>query len=195
MTALTQPTLVLNKNWQPIGIQPVARAICMVFNDNAKIVNPADYQQYEWQDWAKLKPSEGCRTIKLVGSVIRVPEVISVCSYSGVRQHTIVFNRKNLFVRDRYTCQYCGDKPGSDSLTVDHITPRSRGGLSTWMNCVLACVDCNRKKADMSVKQAGMQLLREPFKPKWSPLFRTKVAIPSWEKFLSEMYWNVALEP
>ena len=166
----------------------------MVFNDNAKIVDPIDYQQYEWQDWAKLRPAD-CKVIKLVGTTIRVPEVISVLNYAGVRQHTIVFNRKNLFVRDRYTCQYCGKKPRSENLTVDHITPRSRGGQGTWMNCVLACVDCNRRKADKTVRQAGMKLLREPFKPKWSPLFRTKVVIPSWERFLSEMYWNVELEP
>lgn len=194
MTALALPTLVLNKNWQPIGVQSVARAICMVFSDNAKIVNPADYQQYEWQDWTKLKPVDGSKTIRLVGMTIRVPEVISV-DYSGVHNHAVVFNRKNLFVRDAYTCQYCGKKPGSDSLTVDHILPRSRGGKSTWVNCVLACMNCNSKKADLSVQQAGMKLLRTPFKPKWSPLFRTRMVIPSWEKFLSEMYWNVELEP
>ncbi len=195
MTALTQPALVLNRNWQPIGIQPVTRAICMVFNDNAKIVDPADYQQYDWHDWAKLRPSDGCKVLKLVGMTIRIPEVIAVHSYTGVRQHTIVFNRKNLFVRDKFTCQYCGEKPGSDDLTVDHIVPRSRGGQGTWLNCVLACSGCNRKKANLTLRQAGMKLLREPFKPKWSPLFRTKVVIPSWERFLSEMYWNVELEP
>ena len=116
-------------------------------------------------------------------------------NYSGVRHNTIVFNRRNLFIRDENICQYCGKRFSTDDLTVDHIIPRSKGGQSSWLNCVLACISCNRKKADYSLEKIGMSLIRSPFKPKWNPLYRTKVFVPSWERFLSEMYWSVELEP
>lgn len=81
-------------------------------------------------------------------------------------------------------------------LTIDHITPRSRGGKSTWENCVLACVQCNRRKADKTLRQSEMQLRSNPKKPTWRPI----VGIPvgrvqqSWGKFVSEQYWDTLLE-
>ena len=193
MTVLAQPTLVLNKNWSPIGVQVVSRALCLVFSQNAKIIDPQDYQQYTWEDWLQMQPSDDDPTIRLIGTTIRVPEVISLVNYSGMKQHSIVFNRRNLFERDKYMCQYCGTHLNSKDVTVDHIVPRSQGGKSSWSNCVLACVKCNWKKADKTLSQSGMKLLCEPSKPKWNPIFRAKILIPSWEKFLSEMYWTVPI--
>lgn len=194
MSVMNTPALMLNNNWQPIGIQSVARSICMAFNSNVKIVDPRDYQQYTWDDWVKLDINDD-KVLNLVGVKVRIPEVVVAVNYSGVRHNTIVFNRRNLFIRDENICQYCGKRFSTDDLTVDHIIPRSKGGQSSWLNCVLACISCNRKKADYSLEKIGMSLIRSPFKPKWNPLYRTKVFVPSWERFLSEMYWNVELEP
>jgi 5-methylcytosine-specific restriction endonuclease McrA len=108
----------------------------------------------------------------------------------------VTFSRRNIYKRDRYTCQYCGIQPGSEELTIDHVSPRSQGGLSTWENCVLACVSCNKRKADRTPEQARMPLKKPPARPAWRPLYATQhVRIDSWSKFISEAYWNVELNP
>ena len=75
---LTRPTLVLNRNWQPVGVAPVARSLVMVWNDAARVVDPDDYQLYSWLDWSKLVPAEGELFITTVQSRLRVPEVVSL---------------------------------------------------------------------------------------------------------------------
>jgi 5-methylcytosine-specific restriction endonuclease McrA len=82
-------------------------------------------------------------------------------------------------------------------LTIDHIQPRSRGGKSSWRNRVLACVRCNRRKADRTPREASMHLRCEPKAPKWLPTLAVPIARvrQSWQKFVSEQYWNVRLEP
>ena len=86
-------------------------------------------------------------------------------------------------------------QPGSEDLTIDHVIPRSRGGVSSWENCVLACMSCNKRKADRTPEQAGMRLRRRPFRPRWRPLYAEQhLRIASWSRFLSEAYWSVELE-
>lgn len=189
---LQRPTLVLNRNWLAVNVKPVSRALCMVWSGNAKIVDPTDYAQYTWQDWVRLSPEDETG-INCVGFRIRVPEVITLARYSKVPIRSVSFSRRNLFARDKFKCQYCGRKPDRSDLTIDHIIPRSRGGVSSWENCVLACVSCNLRKANKTPREASMKLLTDPKKPRWSPRFHCKVRIPSWEKFVSEMYWNVEL--
>ncbi len=81
-------------------------------------------------------------------------------SYDRLPSAAVSFSRRNLFKRDHWTCQYCGLQPGGDELTIDHMVPRSQGGTSTWENCVLACVTCNKRKADRTPQQAGLKLRR-----------------------------------
>ena len=91
--------------------------------------------------------------------------------------------------------QCCGKQPGSEELTIDHVLPRAQGGTSTWENCVLACIECNAKKADRTPDQARMPLRREPVRPVWKPLYGSHgMRIDSWSKFVSEAYWTVQLE-
>ena len=107
----------------------------------------------------------------------------------------MTFSRRNIFKRDRFTCQYCGAQPGSEELTLDHVIPRVQGGESRWDNCVLACLACNKRKADRTPQQAGMRLRKEPVQPTWRPLYAAhEVRIESWSKFVSEAYWNAALQ-
>ena len=196
MTAvLERPTLVLNRNWQPVGVASVARALVKVWNDHAVIVDPADYQTYDWNDWVELQPAEGEHVIRTQKLELRVPEVVIMTRYDRVPSYVVTFSRRNLFKRDGYTCQYCGCRPGSEELTIDHVTPRSQGGVSSWDNCVLACVKCNSRKADRTPEQAGMPLAKKPFRPAWRPMFAARgVRIDSWTRFLSEAWWNVELE-
>jgi 5-methylcytosine-specific restriction endonuclease McrA len=192
---IDQPTLVLNRNWQPVNVATVARALVMLWNGTARVVDPADYQTYDWHDWAKLRPSDGDRFIQAVTFRLRVPEVVTLTGYDRLPVSAVTFSRRNVFKRDHYTCQYCGRQPGSEELTIDHVTPRSRGGPSRWDNCVLACMSCNKRKADRTPDEAGMRLRKRPVQPTWNPRYAAHtLRLRSWSKFVSEAYWNVELE-
>jgi 5-methylcytosine-specific restriction endonuclease McrA len=193
---LTRPTLVLNKGWQPVAVQTVARALVKVWNETARIVDPANFEMYSWDDWSALKPAEDQPCIITAGRQrLRVPEVVVLTHFDDVPCHTVAFTRRNVFKRDRFTCQYCGRQPGSDELTIDHIKPRSQGGPLSWENCVLACIECNSRKADRTPEQAKMRLRKTPARPTWRPIYAAHgVLIDSWTKFISEAYWNVELE-
>ena len=193
--ALQRPTLVLNRNWQPIHVATVARALVLLWNESARVVDPIDFQTYVWEDWSKLRPRDGDAFIQAVRFRLRVPEVITLTEYDRLPTAAVTFSRRNLFKRDHFTCQYCGAQPGSEELTVDHVVPRAQGGPSRWENCVLACVACNKRKADRTPQQAGLKLKRTPVRPNWNPLYGFHdMRIESWSKFLSEAYWNVLLQ-
>ena len=192
---MEHPTLVLNRNWQPVNVATVARALVLLWNESARVVDTDDFQLYTWDDWSQLRPGEGERFIQAVRLRLRVPEVIVLAEYNRLPSAAVSFSRRNIFKRDHWACQYCGCQPGSDELTIDHVTPRSHGGTSTWENCVLACIDCNKRKADRTPRQAGMKLRTVAVRPAWQPFYaRDKRRIESWSKFISESYWNVPLE-
>ena len=193
-TMLNRPTLVLNQSWQPVGVAPVSRTLVLLWIVNARVVDPEDYRLYTWADWSYLVPQDDEPFIQAVRSRLRVPEVVALTHYDRVPLNTVAFSRRNLYRRDRYTCQYCGAQPGSEELTVDHVLPRAQGGISTWENCVLACVACNKRKADRTPEQARMPLNKTPVRPAWRPLYATRdMRIDSWSRFMSEAYWNVEL--
>jgi 5-methylcytosine-specific restriction endonuclease McrA len=189
------PTLVLNRNWQPVNVATVARALVLLWNESARVVDPADYRLYTWADWSELRPREDEQFIQAVRLRLRVPEVIVLADYDRLPTAAVSFSRRNVFKRDHWACQYCGRQPGGEELTIDHVIPRSQGGTSTWENCVLACIACNKRKADRMPHQAGMRLRKVPVRPTWKPIYaRDSVRIESWSKFISETYWNVPLE-
>lgn len=192
---LRRPTLVLNRNWQPVNVATVARALILLWNDSARIVDPVDYQLFNWDDWSRLVPDRNEPFIQSFRQKFRVPEVITLTRFDRLPTQTVAFSRRNVFKRDKMTCQYCGKMPGSEELTIDHVVPRARGGQSTWTNCVLACVECNSKKAARTPDEANMTLKVKPVRPKWKPSYAQRTdRIESWAKFISEAYWNVELE-
>ncbi len=192
---LQQPTLMLNRTWQPVNVTTVARALVLVWNEGARVVDPDDFRLYTWNDWSSIVPQAGEAFIQAVQMRLKVPEVIVLNRYDRIPAAEVSFSRRNIFKRDHWTCQYCGIQPASEDLTVDHIVPRSQGGISSWNNCVLACWECNKRKADRSVRDAGMKLRKTPQRPTWRPLYyRHSMRIESWSKFISEMYWSVPLE-
>ncbi len=192
---LERPTLVLNRSWQPVHVATVARALIMLWNETAVVVDPDDFRQYSWSDWARLAPKDGEPFIRTVTMRLRVPEVVTLTRHDRPRRNPVTFSRRNLFKRDHSTCQYCGIQPGSEELTIDHVVPRSHGGQTTWENCVLACVACNARKANRTPDQAFMKLRKPPIRPIWKPLYdASNVRVASWSRFLSEAYWNIQLE-
>ncbi len=108
---LEQPTLVLNRNWQPIHVATVERALVLSWNESARVVDPEDFQLYTWEDWAKLKPAKDEPFIQAVKFRLRVPEVVALTGYDRTLQAAVTFSRRNVFKRDHFTCQYCGVQP------------------------------------------------------------------------------------
>ena len=195
MKTLQKPVLVLNKSWQPVHVATVARALILLWKDAARVVDVADYQTFTWQDWARLSPEAGDAFLQAASCRLRVPEVITLTGYDRMPTRAVTFSRRNIYKRDRFQCRYCGVNPGGEELTIDHVIPRAAGGVSSWTNCVLACVECNKRKADRTPRQAGMKLRKEPIVPTWRPAYADhRIRLESWSKFISEAYWNVELE-
>ncbi len=101
--------------------------------------------------------------IRSVSQKIPQPSVIKLSNYIKIPFKNIELSRKNILRRDDHRCQYCGKK--SVELTIDHIIPKSRGGVDTWENLVTACVKCNNRKGNRTPDEANMQLLTKPRKP------------------------------
>ena len=190
-STITLPTLVLNKGWTPISIMPVKKAITKVMSDLARIVDPDDYQLYTFEDWMNLPVKEGEPFISTSHTKVRVPEIIVLQEYEKLPQREVKLSRRNLLIRDNYTCQYTGKRINMDTATMDHVIPRSKGGGSTWENLVMCCLDINAKKADRTPDEAGLKLLKKPERPKWNPIYArfarlASSAVPSsWSKFIN----------
>lgn len=198
---LSQPVLVMNKSWAPIGTVSLQRAIIMLFSETddgqpkAKIVEPSSYATFTWDDWSKLKPMATDEVIRAANVVFRCPEVIVLTSYDKMPKPKVHFSRRTLFKRDKFCCQYCNINPGTENMTIDHVMPKSRGGPTSWENCVAACVECNARKANRTPEEANMKLHKSPKKPAFH-LFKSDLLKPvkSWSAFVSEAYWNTELE-
>lgn len=192
---LTRPVLCLNKSWQPVTVRNVIKSLTKVCKGKARIVDPYSYQMYDWEDWLCIEPEEGEACIRAIDLQIKIPEVIVLTEYNKVPKVSVTFNRRNIYLRDDYTCQYCSKVLERSEVTLDHVIPRSKPeGKSTWENCVVACFPCNSKKRDRTPKEAGMKLLNVPKKPRWVPSFHDGVVLNSWENFLSDVYWNTKLK-
>ena len=192
--------LVLNRRWDPIQTTSVKDAIGLVAKGSAFVIDPATFDRHDlvsWGEVSKAMKAVGESLIRSQHLAIVPPEVVVLTAYEGRGERSVVFSRKNIFKRDRYTCQYCGKQPGPEELTIDHVMPRSRGGTSTWENCLLACVECNKRKADKTPEEAKMPPRKAPKKPSWKTLSQVhpKARRESWEQFLGRAYWEVELEP
>src|ERR1700739_3395690 len=136
--ALLSPVLVLNASYEPINVCAARRAIVLVL----KGVAMTEEENGHYLHSARL--------------AIRLPSVIRLLEYRRIPHQTRALSRKNLLMRDRNSCQYCGEVLPSSELTLDHVVPRSRGGLSTWENLVACCHGCNRQKGDRLLGEAEM---------------------------------------
>ncbi len=136
--SLLKPALVLNRNWQPINVATVARALIMLWNDSAKIVDPIDYQLYDWSDWSQLVPDRDEPFIQSVRQRIRIPEVIALTKFDAMPTQTVTFSRRNVFKRDKMTCQYCGKQPAAKSSRLTTLfrvlkVERQLGRTAFWL--------------------------------------------------------------
>ncbi|MDK2970318.1 MAG: hypothetical protein PWP23_73 [Candidatus Sumerlaeota bacterium] len=191
--------LVLNRNWTAIHVTSVQRAITLLVQDLAQVVDD-NYRTYDFNSWRELSAyvdTEGNQFIHSPSFRMVIPEVILLTSYHRVPPRAVKFNRRNIYIRDGYKCQYCGRKPPREELTIDHVVPRSRGGRSEWENVVLACQSCNAKKGNRLLQDTPMQLPRAPKKPNWISIVRHTLKAqsrPAWQRYVDMAYWNVDLE-
>ncbi len=186
-----EPTLVLNRNWSPISTTHARQALVLLCRDAAHAVCPDTYELFELGRWVertidRLPALDRKRLVRTPSSWIEKPEVILLREYAGIPRREVAFSRRNLYRRDDFRCQYCKRPGAPHELSIDHVVPRSRGGKTTWENCVLACVRCNSRKANRTPRESGLSLDRPPRRPTWSPLL---AALPraqpeSWKKFL-----------
>jgi len=185
------PTLVLNKGWAAFSIMPVKKAITKVMSDMAKILDPETNSLYSFEEWMDFDVKIGNPFIQTCSKRVRVPEIIVLTTYDKIPQREVKLTRRNLLIRDNYTCQYTGVKLNMSTATMDHIVPRSRGGKTNWTNLVMCCLDINAKKADRTPSEAGLSLLKKPIKPKWSPIYARFARLtasnvyPSWSNYLN----------
>ena len=175
------PALVLNADFRPLSYYPLSLwswqdAIKAVFLDRVNIVSEYDTEVHS--------PS----------FTLRLPSVVSLKSYIKPAEYP-AFTRFNVFLRDRFECQYCGDP---SDLTFDHLIPRSRGGMTTWENVVTACSPCNLRKGGLMPAKAGMWPAQKPVRPTVYQLHKNGRLFPpnhlhhSWQDYL---YWDTELEP
>ncbi len=105
-----------------------------------------------------------------ISVAIKTPAVVRLTKGHASTKQVVRFSRVNVYTRDGFRCQYCGVKKPMDELNYDHVIPRVRGGQTVWENIVTSCYGCNDRKGSRTLEEAGMKLLRKPFKPKTLPI-------------------------
>src|SRR6516162_10029665 len=142
---MQKPVLVLNASYEPINICGARRALVLVLKGVASA------------------EEESTHAVHSARASLRLPSVIRLLEYRRIPHQTRALSRKNILLRDRNQCQYCGVVLPSGELTLDYVVPRSRGGNSTWENLVACCHACNRRKGNRMLSELDdMSLLREP---------------------------------
>ena len=141
---LQTPVLVLNASYEPINVTPVRRAVVLLI-----------------KGVATTEEEDGC-FIHSARVTFRLPSVIRLREFRRIPFQTRALSRKNIIMRDRSTCQFCGRPLPASELTLDHVVPRSRGGHTDWDNLVACCHPCNNLKGDRLPEEAGLKLLRPP---------------------------------
>lgn len=167
-------TLILNAGFEPLQLVSWQRALCLVLSDKAEVVS-----SYE-------------KKIRSVSNEFQLPSVIRLVRYARrfTRFDILRCSRKNIFLRDKYQCQYCGVLCTKLTATIDHVIPKSKGGKVTWKNAVTACGQCNVKKANKPLDQVRMKLIREPYRPRVCELFHSfSTEIKSdWLPYLAHLF-------
>jgi 5-methylcytosine-specific restriction endonuclease McrA len=177
------PALVLNADFRPLSYFPLSLwswqdSVKAVFLDRVSVISEYD------------------RVVRSPSARIQLPSVIALKEFVPVSRRP-AFTRFNVFLRDRFRCQYCGGNFPTEHLTFDHVVPRSRGGRTVWSNVVTACEPCNMTKGRRLPIEAGLALRRRPYAPTNVELQENGRGFPpnylheSWRDFL---YWDSELE-
>ena len=174
-----EQTLLLNGDFTALDIVPWQRAMTLFYQGKVEILDEHE------------------KVVRAVTFTFRMPSIVRLLRFVKIRKRLdyVPFTRGNIYARDNYTCQYCGDEFPTQELSFDHVIPVAQGGKRSWTNIVTACLPCNKKKDNRTPDEAGMTLLRVPKMPKKAPTLRLTVGVrhapASWRDYL---YWNAELE-
>ena len=175
------PALVLNADYQPLSYFPLStwswkEALKAVFLNRVNVVS--EYNQ----------------VVRSPSIEFKLPSVVSLKDYIPMPEKA-AFTRFNVFLRDKFACQYCGDKK---DLTFDHLLPKSKGGLTDWNNVVTACSSCNVKKGGKLYEYCDLKLTNRPYAPTIEDLHKNGRNFPPnflHESWMDYLYWDIELEP
>jgi 5-methylcytosine-specific restriction endonuclease McrA len=162
---MSKQVLVLNASYEPLSLVSVRRAVVLLLREKAELLEVTQ------------------QLLRSSSQSMPVPLVIRLVHYVRLPHRKVPSTRAAVMLRDAYTCQYCGETPGRQFLTVDHVIPRSRRGAHDWSNLVTACTRCNQKKGSLTPEEANMHLVRKPFEPSYVALvlLSNPVAAQRWE--------------
>lgn len=187
---LNLKTLVLNADARPLSTWPLS------------LVSAQDAVSAVWRQRATVVETWEGAFFRSPSTTIAVPKVMMLREYAQISGEP-KFCRRSILLRDRFRCQYCGDRFESHELTFDHVIPRSRGGKTAWTNIVSACIPCNARKADRPANHSGrrgapgsLRPLKEPRRPTAAELLRAGLEfLPNdvRDDFGSWLYWNAEL--
>ena len=184
---LNLPVLLLNRFFAPVSVTTARRALVLLYGGIGHAVDVAG-DTYDFSVWRSLPVRGKDDSLPIVGGALRVPRVLHLLRYERTPRAAVRLTRENLLLRDDFQCQYCSRRPGHRELNVDHVQPRSRGGEDSWTNLVISCRTCNLKKGRRTPAEAGMRLLKEPKRPRWSTAKRILMGMrepfEEWQPFL-----------
>lgn len=161
---------VLNSAYECVSQTTLARALTLVQTGKAEVT--------------KYGPG----VVTTTREIFRIPRIIRIFQYIRAYGRLLRYSNRGVWERDDYTCQYCGKKITTKAyLSADHVIPRCQGGGETYENMVTACMGCNRRKGDQTPRQAGMKLIRRPFKPSMSR--RMAQVAHEVKRFLADEGW------
>lgn len=152
---MKKQVLLLNQDSTPLNIITISKAFKLLAKDKV---------------WADETLNEYYEVVS-VSKIIKIPKILILKYYVKLPFKRIAPTRKNIFKRDKYTCQYCGIDLCEKSATIDHIIPKSKGGGSTWTNMIASCKDCNLFKGNRSPKEAKMDIKSKPKEPSYGFIF------------------------
>lgn len=189
--SLELPVLVLNRYWQPVHTCSARRAVRLLCLGHAQVVQVEGDEKFSTHDlisWINYSQQKTCdEMIHSIRVALRVPKIIVLGIYDRLPRLEVKFTRRNVFLRDKFTCQYCEKVLPENKLNLDHVIPRDKGGKTTWENIVASCVKCNTRKANKLPHEAGMFPAGKPFAPRWRPLYGLQengLGDDSWDHFL-----------
>jgi len=198
---MNSEVLILNRNFYAIQVTTWERALTLLYLDRAYVVDE-EYGTCEFRDWvdlSKMMKDDPRGFVHTPTLKVAVPDVIALKFFDKVPRSEVPFTRRNIYAHYGHRCCYCGRHFPPSELNLDHVVPRSRGGLTNWANVVTSCIPCNLRKGNRLPTEANMKLKVRISKPKFRQgltfAFRSPLKVKrSWQKFVDNAYWDSRIE-
>jgi 5-methylcytosine-specific restriction endonuclease McrA len=198
MSPIDAQVLVLNRRYKPVAVTGAERAFGLLYSGAAHALD-REMRTFDFESWSALSAEAGDDVVRTARLALKVPRVVVLQLFDRLPRSHIRFSRQNIYLRDGFTCQYCGFVFPRSKLNLDHVVPRSQGGITSWENVVCSCVACNTAKGGRTPAQARMKLKAVPRRPRAADVPSTRLKRKlhdEWLPFLDPVtasYWNAEL--